>query len=418
MVGKRHPKVQEYRRVSELRQEKDRKEKRSKIEKDRKELEEKIKEGKEEVDLMKKPKKHQRPPGRDERDISIAEKDLLWEQFFNIRRFFTKSQIERGECKFAHRIVTDGVSISASHFRPGAKKIQKGRIPKQFRKKERFGDKELEDLSKLDFKDIDLKRIVGVDPGKHTILHLTNETSPKEEQEEERKTLKYTAGQRRHESKSTRRNRRLAKDKPDNIQRLEDTLSETNSRSPSVTGFKKYLAARFKVQEDLYSYYGQIKFRVCRWKIWKDRRRSEDKLISNIGKTFGENVILAYGTWGQWSRMKGLASSPTTGLKRRIAQRYTVIDTSEYNTTRTCSRCHTLIKGDPSRMKKRKNSDIWDCLRSIRLCWNKDYCGGFLRWDRDHNAAINIRAQLIHRLEFGFWSTLQSSPRNARGDSI
>ncbi len=38
----------------------------------------------------------------------------------------------------------------------------------------------------------------------------------------------------------------------------------------------------------------------------------------------------------------------------------------------------------------------------IRRC-NSTICGGLRRWNRDHNAAINIRANLLHYLNTGTW---------------
>jgi hypothetical protein len=42
----------------------------------------------------------------------------------------------------------------------------------------------------------------------------------------------------------------------------------------------------------------------------------------------------------------------------------------------------------------------------IRRC-NSAICGGFCRWNRDHNAAINIRANLLHYLDSGTWPQQQ-----------
>ena len=47
-------------------------------------------------------------------------------------------------------------------------------------------------------------------------------------------------------------------------------------------------------------------------------------------------------------------------------------------------------------------------LWGIRRC-NSAICGGHHRWNRDHNAAINIRANLMHYAESGAW------PQHATG---
>lgn len=41
-------------------------------------------------------------------------------------------------------------------------------------------------------------------------------------------------------------------------------------------------------------------------------------------------------------------------------------------------------------------------MRGIRRC-NSAHCGGRRRWNRDHNAAINIRQNLLLSMEHGTW---------------
>ena len=59
---------------------------------------------------------------------------------------------------------------------------------------------------------------------------------------------------------------------------------------------------------------------------------------------------------------------------------------------------------DPRRKRKcgKDGKEEWVSVWGIRRC-NSATCGGFRRWNRDHNAAINIRANLLHYLESGSW---------------
>jgi hypothetical protein len=119
--------------------------------------------------------------------------------------------------------------------------------------------------------------------------------------------------------------------------------------------------------------------------------------------------------------MKGLAPSPTVGFRNRIAQKYKVIIVPEKNTTKTCSRCLGPATKDDTRIAKRKKGlkNLYKrrtAVRGLRRCDN-DICKGLinreqhmesipkgpLRWNRDHNAAINIRSNFIHFLQKGVW---------------
>ena len=60
---------------------------------------------------------------------------------------------------------------------------------------------------------------------------------------------------------------------------------------------------------------------------------------------------------------------------------------------------------DPTRKRKcvhKDGKEEWVAVWGIRRC-NSATCGGFRRWNRDHNAAINIRNNLLQFLETGAW---------------
>src|SRR4051812_3117374 len=100
--------------------------------------------------------------------------------------------------------------------------------------------------------------------------------------------LNYTAAQRRFESGSKFVSQKLRKRKPPDIQELEDKLAEVNSRSSSSISFSAYVRKRTEVEDPLYTYYENNIFRIYKWWTYCRKKRSEDKLISNIQKTFLE----------------------------------------------------------------------------------------------------------------------------------
>lgn len=201
---------------------------------------------------------------------------------------------------------------------------------------------------------------------------MTTDTSPRSSTLSS-KTLRYTAAQRRHESGAMRRDAKIQrrKEKQTGIQNLEASLSKADSCSPTLKGFQSYLEARFHVQKKLYKFYGHPTFRLYRWWTWKDRRKSEDRFVQRATDLFGANAVLAYGTWSSWNGMKGLPSSPLGSFKKRLAQKFTVVDVPEYNTSKTCSRCHGEAKPDPTRtrvVEYHKEVRQMDIQRSNNFC--------------------------------------------------
>ncbi|CAH6420238.1 Hypothetical protein UVM_LOCUS91 [uncultured virus] len=330
------------------------------------------------------------PPGKKLDPDVLDENDLLWSPFFDLR------SVARGQnVRFGHHLTTDGVSVSVTVL--GRATEATPPASSRAKRKRARDDDSLPDVSM--FAGVDVKKVVGVDPGKHDLVHMTNDSSPRRSDGQKAKTLRYTAAQRRHESGAKYREARVRK--PPDVQELEDALSGTDSRVTGLKAFQEYLSARFAVQERLYAHYGKPVYRIHRWQTWRDRRSSEDRFVERAVQTFGKDAVLAYGDWSAWHGMKGLPSSPTNALRRRLAQRLRVVDIPEFRTTKTCSRCHGMVAGDPSRLCTLKDGRKVP-TRGIRRC-NSDLCGGLLRWNRDHNAAINMRETLLHRIRTGEW---------------
>src|SRR5690606_16526770 len=103
------------------------------------------------------------------------------------------------------------------------------------------------------------------------------------------------------------------------------------------------------------------------------RRSSEDRFINKIAETYGADAVLAYGDWSSWTGKKGLASSPITGFRNRLAKKFTVVVVPEQNTTQICSRCGKKLQPDDTRTRLSKNEDEVS-VRGIRRCYS-DICG-------------------------------------------
>jgi hypothetical protein len=161
----------------------------------------------------------------------------------------------------------------------------------------------------------------------------------------------------------------------------------------------------------LYAHYAKPIHRIVRWYNWRDRRSSEDKFAQRVVNEFGVDAIIAYGDSSGWHALPGLAPSPTTGLRKRLRakqhQGLQVVDVPEAFTTLTCSSCGGRTAPDLTRATRKRQDGTLISPRGIRRC-NSEQCGG-LRWNRDHNAAINIRTNLLYRMAHG-----RFDPRFAR----
>jgi hypothetical protein len=265
-------------------------------------------------------------------------------------------------------------------------------------------------LETLKSSGVDPQRVVGADPGKRNLLVLSSESAPDghlrhkdRKQQPGGQTISYSFRQRAHEAGHLRRNAQQAERRPPEVTGAEQGLADYDGRVTGLADFIEYLAARFRAETVCQEPYAEPIWRLIRWYNWRGRRRADDKFAYRVVQTFGPTAVIAYGTGAGFHALPNLPPSPVQGLFKRIKAMehfgLNVVPTPEPYTTRTCSRCKGQLDADPSRIKYKNQR--WVVPRGIRRC-NSVTCGG-RRWDRDTNAVINIRANLIHRLTHGTW---------------
>jgi transposase len=307
----------------------------------------------------------------------------LWQKFFDLRRFrISKSQRWKFDC----HIKTDGVSVSAL--------FQKARKTKKVKRQRTASSAD----------QLTERVVVGVDPGKHSIIYMTSDDSCIG------KRLQYTNVQRYMETGMTKFHRQHKQMKTAEIQTLEMSLTAVNSRASSSEGFQKYIAARSSVEDKLYQHYSDLQFRVHRWWTYRGRKRSEAKLVRNIQEKFGKDAILAYGSWNHPFQMHGLVPSPTSGMRRLLNRNFQTFDVPEHYTTKVCSKClcgkMVPVLKRPSKRWLRKGEKRMVDVRGLRRCNNGD-CAVWM--NRDYNAAINIRKKLLYFLQHQQWPDLSEN---------
>jgi hypothetical protein len=233
--------------------------------------------------------------------------------------------------RFGQSIVTDGVSVSIPLC---AKKQERG---KKRKSPEEEGTTDQTD-EHVDYSHLEGRTIVGVDPGKYSIIYMTSDDKLKKQG----KTRMQISNVERRRALGTRMFafiRQKKKNQPCNhfVKDGEALLSSGSSKATSVKGFQEYVRSRLDVQEQLYRYYGALMFRIHRWERYKRQERFHHNIIKQIRDKFGPDCVLAYGSWNRNTQMRGLIPSPTCGFRRLLAKKFTVVDTPEPNTTKTCS---------------------------------------------------------------------------------
>lgn len=183
-------------------------------------------------------------------------------------------------------------------------------------------EKQITELSKTDK--------VYIDPGKIRLLTMLGDNG---------KFLTYSNKQRLKETKRGKYNERLniyrnKEVNGESIQNTESLLNDYNSKSCFLDKFLEYVHVKNATNKKLIPQYASPIFRQLKFYSYINKQRTEQKLITNIKKVFGDNVALMYGDWSIPKQMRNYMSTPMIGLKRRLSKEFDIINIDEYNTSK------------------------------------------------------------------------------------
>ena len=255
---------------------------------------------------------------------------------------------------------------------------------------ENYSYKYIDNYSKEETDKLKKRKIVGCDPGKLNMVYMADEDGNK---------LRYTALQRRTESMAKRNNRIMNTEKvKGGVIEKETVLSEYNSKTVNYERFKLYLKAKNKLNKDLKEFYLRDLFRKMKWRQFVYARKSEDKFVDRIEKTFGkpENVCIAYGDWSRSSQMRNFMPTQGIGLRKLISKRFLTISVNEFRTSKLCCDCHKELCYLHVQ-KENKDKKVFRCLTCKGCVSSESKNVTFVT--RDLNSALNIRRLAVKWIE-------------------
>uniref|UniRef100_A0A6C0JNP6 Cas12f1-like TNB domain-containing protein n=1 Tax=viral metagenome TaxID=1070528 RepID=A0A6C0JNP6_9ZZZZ len=303
--------------------------------------------------------------------------DKIWEFFFRTeRKMFHKKYYE-----FHHMIETDGVSCSLLLLR---KDLIGKKLPMM--KKGLSTETYIDEVN--DYSQIQNKKIVAIDPGKCDLIYCLDDYN------KEANKFRYSQDQRRKETKKKKYSKiqlELKKEKihGKTIIEWETELSKLNRKSLNISKFKEYIQKKSEINGMLFSFYEKYIFRKLRLQSYRNTKRSEQKMINQFKKIFGneKEVVVCFGDYEQKQHMKFKEATKGKGMRtlfRKAGFQTYLVD--EFRTSCMCSNCEigickkTMVRKNP---KPYRNGNI--IVHGLICC--KNGCG---YWNRDVNGATNI----------------------------
>ena len=227
----------------------------------------------------------------------------------------------------------------------------------------------LEDLNDTKLNQLKNSNWACVDPGKRVLLYMKNSNGMR---------LRYTNKTHLKRTKRLKYQRLLQNYKrKQNISKIENELSNYNSKSVNYKKFKKFIKKKNELNKILLEKYQNEIFRKYKWYGYINRKKAETNLIRDIKKTFGKDVNIFFGDWSISRSMRHFISTPNLGLKRKLAEYYPIYNLDEYRTTCINHKTETLTENIYLPDKNGKSRKIHSILtyqtESKRLgCINRD----------------------------------------------
>jgi hypothetical protein len=235
----------------------------------------------------------------------------------------------------------------------------------------------IEELNKEQIDKLENSNWIVVDPGKKNLLFMKNKLGKK---------LRYSNITHLTKTKRLKYHNKLKKYKDINkVTEIENKLSLYNSKTCDYNKFLNYVKNKNIVNYKLFNKYEDEIYRKHKWFSYINRKRAETDLIKLIKRTYGKvnghkipskDIILCYGDWSCGKQMRGRISTPNLGLKRKLAEYFTVYNLDEFRTSilnhKTENKSGNLHLSDKTG-KIRKLHSVLTCQGKTSLeCVNRD----------------------------------------------
>jgi hypothetical protein len=285
---------------------------------------------------------------------------------------------------FYNQIQTDGISCNLLFIRKEFYHKTYGQRLLEYDEDIEFEVKQLEKLTKDECDKYLNKKLIGIDPGKHSIITMVDE---------EGNYYSYSNCRRRNDTylKRSRQILLAEKKKNDVIQ-----LSSFNKRTLDIDKFEKYLIAKQSYTTTLTEFYENQLFRKLKLRRFCRTKSSEDTMLNEIEKKFGKNLLLGLGDWSVNSsyQMKGCMPTPNKGIAKLLKKRFEVISIDEYKTSKLYNRDLSKELTNVKVKRGKKSKSIHTLLTPTRN-------PNSVIVNRDRNACKNILAIIKEFLETG-----------------
>lgn len=294
----------------------------------------------------------------------IIDADKWWNDYTGAPSFCEEKSVRR---RFAHRIATDGYSASIATTKDAPTPAPAAAVPTARASKRKRGAQSAtpDEAEQVWLRGITADSLsqarqrgdhmVGLDPGRRDIFTAVYHHEGAEQHLQEAHPADHNkyrsiswSKQRWYEVSGI--NEHIAKSnywlkETDESRRLHQALLQTpTAKVANEQAFCEHITHRMQHAASATRYFRQPCHRKLRRKR-KIRRQAALQQACNTISCYRHSTIVAYGDAKFASSSKGLAPTPTSSLRRQLANTCRVCDVDEFRTSKLCSACHRAMLG-------------------------------------------------------------------------
>jgi hypothetical protein len=160
-------------------------------------------------------------------------------------------------------------------------------------------------------------------------------------------------------------------------------------RSTDPDMYQRFIVAKNQVSHQVKEFYQQILFRKLSFRRYVRTLQSETQLVKTIKHHYLERddprqILIFYGDHSRSEQMKGCIPCPNLGLKRLLANHFTILEVNEYLT----SRVHHGLKQRMENLIVRRGNHHCQVHKILTL--HNEETHSCIYVNRDYNACKNI----------------------------
>ena len=216
----------------------------------------------------------------------------------------------------------------------------------------------VDNMDKNQLKVLNKLNWIVIDPGMNSLFTMLSKPDEKGKQK------KYSYTKQKHLSRTKRNEiaRKMNKIRNEKIIKIENSLTKENERlrtSNSYEKFNLYNNEKSKIYEEVKELYNDKRINKLKWYSYINEKRSENMMINDIKKKFGENLVLILGDWSMKKGIiKGHSATPNMKYTKILEREFITLKIDEFRTSimhnkleKKCINLKTNYKMEKSNIK-------------------------------------------------------------------